>query len=377
MAAVSLSSTAVLPSPVMLQNPSEVGPSAGRLTSSFAAGGSGRNPAQGKNFKAVRTVKTRCAVTPLQKSPSSSSTMTADLKKSWTFQLALTLAGAALSVKPFYALLRDQAKKMIRERGEKIGVPWASRLAELAKHDWETELKNIHREGDVKYPEYYLQSFHSYPEGNLSWDAALESDLASKSVHATVFTKSAKAQSVTGDTLKLRRWSRSLMISYGNETPSLEDAKITGVDLSPYFVAVANYKLREVEAERGGNTIPIKFSHAAAEDTRLPSESFDLVSCCLCFHELPTEPTRQIIKEAYRLVRPGGSFAIMDMNPASPAWQKAMSNPVLFTVFRSTEPYLEDYMAFPFEEVLEETGFKVVLHTPNTPRHRTIVAHKL
>jgi hypothetical protein len=35
--------------------------------------------------------------------------------------------------------------------------------------------------------QYYLKPFHAYDNGNLSWDAALEVELAVKSVHANVF----------------------------------------------------------------------------------------------------------------------------------------------------------------------------------------------
>jgi ubiquinone/menaquinone biosynthesis C-methylase UbiE len=51
--------------------------------------------------------------------------------------------------------------------------------------------------------------------------------------------------------------------------------------------------------------------HAAAEDTGLPPESADLVSICLVMHELPQSATRTIVAEAFRLLRPGGTFSIM------------------------------------------------------------------
>jgi hypothetical protein len=35
--------------------------------------------------------------------------------------------------------------------------------------------------------QYYLKPFHAYDNGNLSWDAALEVELAAKSMHANVF----------------------------------------------------------------------------------------------------------------------------------------------------------------------------------------------
>ena len=54
-----------------------------------------------------------------------------------------------------------------------------------------------------------------------------------------------------------------------------------------------------------------RFVHAAAEATGLPSETVDLVSCCLVMHELPRAATKNTIAEAHRVLRPGGTFAIM------------------------------------------------------------------
>ncbi len=64
-------------------------------------------------------------------------------------------------------------------------------------------------------------------------------------------------------------------------------AKITGLDLSPYFLAVANYRAQQRQAK-------INWLHAQAESTGLPDASFDLVSIFLMCHELPQSATRQI-----------------------------------------------------------------------------------
>lgn len=72
------------------------------------------------------------------------------------------------------------------KRGDEIGYPWEPNLKELKKHDWEEELRNVMRD-DIVYPEYYLKPFHAYEKGNMSWDAALEVELAAKAVHAPIF----------------------------------------------------------------------------------------------------------------------------------------------------------------------------------------------
>lgn len=88
------------------------------------------------------------------------------------------------------------------------------------------------------------------------------------------------------------------------------EASLTALDLSPHFLAVARHLQRQREAEFGGAE-PIRFVHAAAEETELPSETVDLVSCCLVMHELPAAASRALIAEAHRILRPGGTLAIM------------------------------------------------------------------
>jgi ubiquinone/menaquinone biosynthesis C-methylase UbiE len=55
------------------------------------------------------------------------------------------------------------------------------------------------------------------------------------------------------------------------------------------------------------------FSKANAENTDLPSRSFDLVTIMYAFHEAPKQGREQILKEAHRLLQPGGTLAVVDI----------------------------------------------------------------
>ena len=97
---------------------------------------------------------------------------------------------------------------------------------------------------------------------------------------------------------------------------------------------------------------------------------------CLVAHELPQAATRAILAEAFRLLRPGGALQIMEMDPRSPILARVRSNPFAFTAFASTEPYLKEYLTLPLEGALEAAGFGAAAQAANSPRHRTVVAHK-
>lgn len=292
--------------------------------------------------------------------------------------LSSRLVNRVLAIKPLYNLAKHQAREMMIKRAEKIGVPWRNQVQALRSHNWDSELAKV-QNSQLNYPEYYLTSFHAYEKGNLSWDAALEVEVAAYAVHANIWPGAgaqgdAKLRRSYHDILKQQISNQpqnilDLGCSVGMSTFALQElypqAKITGVDLSPYFLAVAQYRSQQHHHS-------INWVHAAAESTGLPDASFDLVSIFLVCHELPQSPTQQIFAEARRLLRPGGHLAIMDMNPKAEAYKKMP--PYVLTLLKSTEPYLDEYFSLNIEQALVEAGFQTPSITSNSPRHRTVIA---
>lgn len=298
-------------------------------------------------------------------------------------RLMTKLVNGLLEIKPLAALAKHQARSMMIKRAEKIGVPWTETVQDLGQVNWDEYLQQV-QNSQLNYPDYYLRSFHAYAEGNLSWQAAWEVEVAAKAVHAGIWQEAGKE----GDS-KLRDSYHDLLLSHISETPqaivdlgcsvgmstaalqaTYPQAKITGVDLSPYFLAVAVHNAQQ--REYGSST---EWIHAAAEQTGLPSNSFDLVSIFLMCHELPQEATLQIFQEAKRLLRPQGHLAIMDMNPQSPIY--AQMPPYIFTLLKSTEPYLDQYFSLDITETLIKAGFQAPVIIANTARHRTIISKVL
>jgi len=292
--------------------------------------------------------------------------------------LAFQFVNGVLSIKPLANLAKRQARNMMIKRAEKIGVPWRQRVQELRTHDWDSELTKV-QNTQLTYPEYYLCSFHAYETGNLNWDAALEVEVAAYAVHARIWP----GAGANGDP-RLRQSYHDILkeqitiqpqdildlgCSVGLSTFTLQQvypqANLTGLDLSPYFLAVAQYNSRQ-------QNLKINWRHATAESTGLPDASFDLVSAFLLFHELPQKAAREIFREARRLLRPGGYLTIMEMNPKSEAYAKMP--PYILTLLKSTEPYLDEYFTLDLEQELVDAGFHPPIITPNSPRHRTVVA---
>jgi SAM-dependent methyltransferase len=297
------------------------------------------------------------------------------------------LINGLLSIKPIAQLAKHQARSMMIKRAESIGVPWRQTVQELRSRgtvtefapDWESELAHLQAKNLV-YPNYYLRSFHAYEQGNLSWEPAMEVEVAAYAVHARIW----KDAGATGDA-RLRESYHTILktqlpnlpntivdlgCSVGMSTFALQDtfpeAQITGVDLSPYFLAVAQYRAKQRQNQ------PMTWLHAAAESVPLPTASVDLVSACLVFHELPQSAAIAILQEARRLLRPGGHLALMDMNPQSEVF--AQMPPYILTLLKSTEPYLDEYFALGLEQAIVAAGFSPPGVTRNSPRHRTVIA---
>jgi ubiquinone/menaquinone biosynthesis C-methylase UbiE len=79
-----------------------------------------------------------------------------------------------------------------------------------------------------------------------------------------------------------------------------------------------------------------------------------------------------MLREARRLLRPGGHLAIMDMNPQSEAIAKLP--PFVLALLKGAGPYLDEYFALDMAAAFGAAGFEPPSVTFNSPRHRTLIA---
>ena len=118
--------------------------------------------------------------------------------------------------------------------------------------------------------------------------------------------------------------------------------EVMGLDTSPQMVAMANFLTdhlaivrpwleefkrrfhvtgRLLDEQRNKLNVfkrfffrGLHFKKGNAQDTHLPNGSFDLVTVMYAFHEAPMKGREQILKEARRLLAPGGILAIVDLS---------------------------------------------------------------
>lgn len=222
---------------------------------------------------------------------------------------------------------------------------------------------------EVEFPDYYLKDFHAYTGGNLNPRAAKEARSATSAVmkhhfeHLTgeesshyvrsvfsVITRTKNVESyVPGSgsaftkSQKIVDFGCGIGVSTSYLKDSFRDADITGVDLSPFF-------LEETSLSDTG------FLHGNVEDLSVIVEpdSVDVVSISYVLHELPYHVSKRVLREAFRILKPGtGVLSILDMhNPRA-------SSPIMRYIFDRTEPYLKEYsiLVQNMKSDLERTGF--------------------
>ncbi len=167
------------------------------------------------------------------------------------------------------------------------------------------------------YPRYYLQNFHFQSDGYLSAASAERYDhqvevlfgggAAAMRRQALVPLRQALAECRA----KQRRMPRLLDLACGTGS-FLREVKtnwprlsVTGLDLSPYYLAVARRALAPWSRTR--------FVEATAEATPFADGEFDVVTCVYLLHELPPGVRCAVAAEIRRVLGPGGTLILVEL----------------------------------------------------------------
>ncbi len=214
--------------------------------------------------------------------------------------------------------------------------------------DWEQAI-NPFCATDFIYPEYYSsKNFHGIPDGYLTPIAPVTYDAVTRFAAPPNETK-LRQQAIA----KLQNQPQKILdlgCGTGSSTLMLKQAfpqaKVIGLDISPYMLMMAEYKARKAN-------LAISWQQGLAEATNFSKNEFDLMSIAFVFHETPVSISQAILQECFRILKPGGQIIILDGNQ-----QRLRHTNWLIKLFR--EPYSQVYAAESVDTWMKDVGYTQV-----------------
>lgn len=210
-------------------------------------------------------------------------------------------------------------------------------------------------------PSYYTQNFHHQTNGYLSDTSANLYDLqvellfngTADPMRRRILAPLREGLSAFNDVLPSQIKILDVACGTGrtlkNIRGMLPKASLYGVDLSAAYLRKANQLLSQ-----DSGALP-QLVQGNAEELPYLDNYFHAVTSVFLFHELPPQARQNVINEAFRVVKPGGTFIICDsvQMSDSPELLPAMEN------FAETfhEPYYRHYTTDDLVARLREAGF--------------------
>jgi len=319
-------------------------------------------------------------------------------------RLGVSFVNVLFNVKLIRVPLAKMARLVLADNARRFGVDWKAIRGKWKNLQSELDENFASLNNNLEYPEYYTAPFHAYEGGNLNWEAAYEAEAATLALTLRYWPDEVKSGSLlfreAQDRLRNKfvsevktYWSKHKPLSAGPEdiceigcsvgisTEYLANAHystaktLTGLDLSPHFLAVASSRAKDSSSQEPASRLfrESKFVHSAAEVTHetLGEQSTDLIYANFLFHELPADATRSVLKSVRKTLRQGGVVAIADVDVER---MVKRSSPALFALFQITEPYFKEYALLNFEAEMLAAGFIDVQVVLTDPKNRLILA---
>lgn len=127
------------------------------------------------------------------------------------------------------------------------------------------------------------------------------------------------------------------------------EAEVTGID-----VAAPVLRYGHARAESMG--VPVHFRQMDATNMSFEDNSFDVVFSSMFLHELPLKDIQAYLKEAYRVLKPGGLLWQMELPPMNqmPAYDNFYLN---WDTYYNNEPFYGTFRKQDYRKLLTDAGF--------------------
>ncbi len=222
-------------------------------------------------------------------------------------------------------------------------------------------------------PAYLLQEFHHLPNGNYS--------LRLSDIYVTWFDRSMLGTMKRGRGRIVDALAGCFSVldlgcggaQLGQMLRQRGVAEVWGMDASPYLLHQAARRVAGVKLVQG-----------LAEDSGFPAERFDGIGACFLFHELTPHAADDVLREAWRILKPSGLLAVTEPCPDQlhernlwRLWRQAgLAGFYFATLARFVhEPMLDAWYAVDLRAWLDRAGFDLLSDESCLP-FRTFVARK-
>jgi len=227
-------------------------------------------------------------------------------------------------------------------------------------------------------PEYTAHEIHSMPGGYVgdafaghmydcgtNWGAYVDRNFQDG---AHIAMASAAAAPADGKVKRILDIGTSIGQFASSMKRRYPEAEVWGVDIGGPMVRYAHMKAAD-------NGIDVHFAQRLAEDTKFPNNYFDIVVSNLLFHEVSYTGAQGIIKEAARVLRPGGVFSPTDDNIPPPTVKGKYT---LWYNYRwNHEDWYADWHSVEFANEMKKNGLKVTDTTGTGRGGPKVVGYKV
>jgi ubiquinone/menaquinone biosynthesis C-methylase UbiE len=215
-----------------------------------------------------------------------------------------------------------------------------------------------------RYPAYYRRTFHWQTDGYFSEHSAEVYELGvellfrgtADVMRRQIIPPVTQFVRAAGDAGHVRLL--DVACGTGRTLHQLAQAhpelRLYGVDLSPAYVRLARKRLDDV-AE-------VALAVENAEALPYADATFDIATSVYLFHELPRNARRNVAREMFRVVRPGGLLVLEDSAQLTESAELATALRAFPGEFH--EPFYRDYIEDDLAETLREAGFEVESSEP-------------
>lgn len=263
----------------------------------------------------------------------------------------------SVSVAGWKRLMRSQQQLAWRKLQDSYASgreQWEGRLAEAEQRN----PGRLHYDPDFKAPESACEDIHLQPGGYCGDSLAGYVFYQGTRVFYQGDNDKDEIHESCVDDMRLpadRQVRRVLDLgcSIGQCTTALKErhpqAEVWGLDVALPLLRYAHMRATDMNVD-------VHFKQGLAENLEYPDGSFDAVLAYILFHEVPEHTFEPIVREIFRVLRPGGTFTAIDTPNATrfPAPNRLW---IAFDAKYNCEPYSQAFGATDFGSLLGKAGF--------------------